>query len=310
MTDVAGSSPAPSLSLPPARHPSGAPSPRARDRARRCAAVTTAVVVMAVGVGCLLWSRRTDPPPSVVESHAIGTPLTEQIVGFWKGVDGAVPDAVVFRPDGSVVPVVGADQLLSPARSDGGTYRVDGDTLVVSHGVLTRAGCDGTFTVRRLAEGWIRLTQMPSGPCTPTDLLPPFTLLRLSPVSRGGLAHPGPPPSSSEPVVTTNPLHGAWVLQGSGLVLVVGRTAAPPPVSFRLDAGGTVDTAPQDQGDLTVTTPGRVVLHSDTSPTTPSCGDTVLGAVEAGSYAFTAQVLADPCHHFAGQATLSWTLVE
>jgi len=77
-------------------------------------------------------------------------------------------------------------------------------------------------------------------------------------------------------------------------------------VPNRIDHNGTIDSNPDDSGDLTVPTPGQVVLKS----TDRSCGDTVPKETTAGDYTSTATVVTDPCHRFAGPISLHWLFIQ
>jgi len=77
-------------------------------------------------------------------------------------------------------------------------------------------------------------------------------------------------------------------------------------VPNRIDHNGTIDSNPDDSGDLTVPTPGQVVLKS----TDRSCGDTVPKETTAGDYTSTATVVTDPCRRFAGPTSLHWLFIQ
>lgn len=285
--------------------PNSRPPPH--ERWRRVAATVAVLAAVATAAGAYLASRPGENAPAPAPATATGMPLAQQIVGFWKGRDAAFPDSIVFRADGTVLLVSQPEDLTGrrPART--GSYRVAGDVLKLS-GAGLGSLCDRTYAVDRLVQGWIRLTQEPPGPgpCSAAPPTAPFTLLRLSPSSQGGLADPPLPLTEIEPVRTTNPLYGTWLMAGTGQLMVVSHTGPPPAVTYRLDARGTIDSAAQDVGELTVVGAGRVVLHD----VSRSACDTTLRSVAAGFYAITAHVESDPCRRFAGETALTWVLIQ
>jgi hypothetical protein len=91
------------------------------------------------------------------------------------------------------------------------------------------------------------------------------------------------------------------------VILAIGWTLPLTEVQYSLDHKGAIDTAADDNGLITVPSPGQVIL---TSGSDSACGPITLNAASVGDYAMTAQVEADPCHRFAGQGAPAFTRVQ
>ena len=294
----------------PSRRPGGRPGGPPSRRRQWVAAV--AALAVAAGVAGALWVRRPDPPPP----PAAEPTLAEQLVGVWHGV-GDPRLVTVFHADGTELSFTDPEGLLQPATDklppefigSATRYRVQGNTLVLTTADATGQPCDFTFTGRGQGDGQVELTpggQVGPG-CVAGATLSPSTIVRISPASPAGLAYSVAADSTLTPVSTTNPLHGTWLLKGTGVILAVGATGSAAGVDYRIDHKGTIDVAADNSGTLTVPRGGQVVLKSHNPG---SCADTLLTSTDAGDYSFDATVVADPCNLFAGQASLHWLRIH
>ena len=294
----------------PDHRPDHRPGSEARRRRRWVAAVAAvAAVAVAAAVVGVLWVRRPQPPP-----QPAGPTLSQEIVGVWHANSSL---SMVFHADGTQRFFTVAEGVLFPAGtfptgpgeviSERARYQVSGDTLVMSMQDPIGHACDYRFTATRPADGRVDLTPVSqTGPGCVTDALSsPFTLVRISPASPAGLNLTVAADIALTPVRGWSDLYGVWLLKGTGILFAVGA-GINPVVPYRIDHNGTIDSIPDDGGDLTVPTPGQVVLKS----TDRSCGDTVLKETTAGDYTFTATVVTDPCHRFAGQTSLHWLFIQ
>lgn len=276
-----------------ARLVEGQPSRRPTDRPSRQRQWVAAVMTLAVAAAVVgaLWVRRPDPPPAPV-----GMSLAEQLGGVWLGV-GDPRLVTVFHADGTVLSFSDAEGLLHPGLytlppgfiGSATRYRVNGNTLVLTTPDGNGRSCDFTFTGRSQGDGQVELTRegqvAPS--CDAGAASSPSTIVRISPASPAGLAHTVAADSTMSEVSTTNPLHGTWLLKGTGLILVVGVTGSAPAVDYRIDRTGTIDSAADDDGTLKVLKVGQVVLQSlnpgrcaDTLALTPDGGHGVMRLVD------------------------------
>ena len=278
-------------------------------RRRRWVAGIAAVAVAAAVVGAI-WVRRPQPPP-----RPAGPALSEEIIGVWRGNAGI---SMTFRADGTerffTIPegllfTWGAFGPNERLLTDTGRYRVNEDTLAMSMLEGTPQACEYTFTAATQQEGEVDLTPVSQvGPgCSPGQALAqPFRIVRISPASPAGLALTAQPDANVTPVTSTNDLHGVWLLQGTGVVLVVNSSYGNA-VDYRIDQKGTIDTAADNAGSITIPKIGQIQLKSLDPPT---CADTTLTDAAAGDFSFTATVLTDPCNRFAGQKTLHWLRIQ
>lgn len=290
-------------------------SPRRRGRLSRRRPWVAAVAALAVAAAVVgaLWVRRPQPPPPQLTT---GVPLAAEIVGVWHSNSSL---SMVFHADSTARFFTVAEGVLFPPGtyqtgpgeviSEKARFRVSGDTLVMSMQDATARSCEYTFTATRLGDGRVDLTPVSQiGPGCVTDALSsPFTMVRISPASPAGLDLSVAADSELTPVTGTNPLYGVWLLKGTGTLLAVDSTGVSAAVPYRIDHNGTIDTAPDDSGGLTVPAAGQVVLKG-IAPTT--CGDTTLKSVSAGDYSFTATVVTDPCNRFGGQPSLLWLRIQ
>jgi hypothetical protein len=294
----------------PSDRPDHGPGSDARRRRRWVAAVAAAVAAgVAAAVVGALWVRRPQPPP-----QPAGPTLSQEIIGVWHDNSSL---SMVFHSDGTQRFFSVAEGVLFPAGtyptgpgqviSERARYQVSGDNLVMSMQDPTGQACDYRFTATRPAEGRVDLTPVSqTGPGCVTDTLSsPMTIVRISPASPAGLNLTVAADTALTPVRAWSDLYGVWLLKDTGILFAVGA-GINPAVPYRIDHNGTIDSIPHDSGDLTVPTPGQVVLKS----TDRSCGDTVLNEATAGDYTFTATVVTDPCHRFAGQTSLHWLFIQ
>ena len=168
--------------------------------------------------------------------------------------------------------------------------------------------CDYRFTATRPADGRVDLAPVSqTGPGCVTDALSsPFTLVRISPASPAGLNLTVAADIALTPVRGWNDLYGVWLLKGTGILFAVGAGINPAVALPDRPQRAPSTSISDDSGDLTVPMAGQVVLKS----TDRSCGDTVLKEATAGDYTFTATVVTDPCHRFAGQTSLHWLRIQ
>ncbi len=280
------------------------PSPR-----RRFWVAAAAVLAILVVVGAMTWARRSQPPrPAEGSSPAV--------VGVWKGIDPAFAFMVVLRADGSLQSYSLSNGLLSRSSVSGSTYTVDagtgryrvsGQTVEIANAEDPGRDCAYGFTGQWIADGQLRLTQASESGTDCGSPLPPVTLIRVSPASPVGVTYTAAATSPLSTATVTNQLAGAWLLRGTGVLLAVGWTIPPAGVQYSLDGRGTIDTAAEEHGVLTVPSPGRILL---TSLEPSACQPIVLQAASAGDYALTARVEADSCHRFHGQADLTFTRLQ
>jgi len=292
----------------PKHGPDPTPDATARRR-RRWVAAVAAVAVAAAVVGAI-WVRRPQPPP-----RPAGPTLSQEIVGVWRG-NAAI--SMIFRADGTERLFTLAEGVLVTWGSfgpdgrllaDTARYRVNGDTLAMSMLEGTPQSCEYTFTAASQQEGQLDLTPVSQvGPgCSPGQALAqPFTIVRISPASPAGVALAPQPDNNVTPVTSTNDLYGVWLLQGAGVVLVVG-SASGTAIEYRIDQKGTIDTAADNSGSITIPKIGQVQL---TSLEPRGCADTTLTNAAAGDFSFTATVITDPCNRFAGETTLHWLRIQ
>jgi hypothetical protein len=284
-------------------------SRRTRRASLRPWMVAAAVLALVAIVGVVAVTGTSPPRP------AEGVP-SGSVVGVWKGTDTAYPFIVVLRADGSLQSYSLSNGLLDKSSVSGSTftadvgngrYRVIGGQVEIMNAEDPGRDCEYGFTGQWIADGQLRLIQASQAGTDCGSPLPPVNLIRVSPASQAGAAYSAAATSPLYPVAGTNQLDGAWLLRGTGVILAIGWTLPSAGVPYSLDQKGTIDTAADDHGLITVPAPGRIVL---TSAQPSPCATTVLKAASAGDYALTARVEADRCHRFAEQTDLTFTRLQ
>lgn len=284
-----------------------------RRTSRLIAAAAAAVVVLGGVLGAFAVSRRTN-------SLAPAAPLpVGGDIGVWKGIDAAFPYIIVLRADGTVQAYSLSNGLLSrtsvsgstfiPLDASAGRHRVINNTLELTDVVGPDKDCNYGFVGEWVGDGRARFTEVSqTGPeCGSDPPRPPFFMVRVSPVSPAGLSYSATATGTLNTVTDTNELAGTWLLQGSGVILAIGWTLPLTGVQYSIDHKGAIDSAADDNGLITVPSPGRIVL---TTGNDSACGPITLDAASVGDYAMTAHVEADPCHRFAGQEGLALTRLQ
>lgn len=292
-----------------------------RPRRSRIILAAAAVLLLVAGVvGGTAWLRRPPTTAPAVPSGPSGWGTQD---GIWfltaqSSQSGQFPDALAsVRAAGTESDFPGAQPLVHPVtpapawpwRMEGPNYVLDGTD---QQGQLCRS------TAARHDQG-VGRTDFDSatleGPgCGGTTSGPPIGAFRLSPVSEASVegarqvldARSGN--TVTAPITDPVQLDGIWLLAGTG-VLLASDEANNGGSDYLLDDDGNIDTSPDDRGQLTVGSDGRITLAS------PGCADTVMantvlrGATAMTDLVLTATVVADPCNRFGGQTALSWIRV-
>ena len=224
-----------------------------------CAAVTSAA---SGEVAAWITDGRPEPAadPTTTTTQPAELPMTpDSLAGYWTNVGGPTSGftalLVDFRRDGTFT--IGNSGALGDGSFAGGTFAVEGDTIVFTgHG----GGCDGetlVWTATRFAGGRLDVDVTPNGGCAPDAS---WNWVRVSPASAAGLelreGTSGAPPSAPE---AARDLVGIWLRLGTGEVLAIDARG-----SYLVTTAG--DTlSPDDSGRIQIEAPGVVVFTSDGS---------------------------------------------
>ena len=270
---------------------------------RRRYAVAAAVLLVAALAVAGIWLRRPQLPPPAKPD------VRSQIGGTWLAVSNTGDRSLLFlNADGTFDQVVDSAGVLNPPAQLLARWSATTDTLVIDAPTTPGLRCTFTIPAHPLDDGrWHLDAAATAGAGCTSDLQsPPQDLTRLYPTSAAGVSLSADMSGSATAVTTPGQLTGVWLLTGTPTLLAVDDARPNVSTEYRLDNRGTIDGRSQDRGVLTVTPDGRVVIHS-LDPGT--CDDTILGHPVVHPNAVTADVTADPCHHFPGRTTLTWARI-
>ncbi|WP_377642013.1 hypothetical protein [Oryzobacter terrae] len=242
-------------------------------------AVAACAVVALVLAVTALW--RTGRPATLPAAPAPTTTLTPvsaaDLVGAWMvDQDDSGGHIWYFTADGGRSTANTVDEFQA-LQSDLEPYTVGAGN------VLTFEGCRAVVDVS--AEGRMTITPLPDQDACPWPSGEAWPFVRLSPASPAGEAlerHPAPKVTwTPEPVDDVGDLVGAWLLRGTGTMLVVER-AGPGRGAYVLDDDGDGFASPDEQGTLSVGSGGSVTLDPAVAGD-PGCRVTLEGLRTSGS---------------------------
>lgn len=287
---------------------------RRRLPPRLVAAAAAAVLVLAAILGAVVVSRRTSSPVPAVPIPVGGD------IGVWKGVNAAWPYITVLRADGTVQAYSLSNGLLSrtsvsgssytPLDASAGRHRVVNNTFELTNVTSPDRDCKYGFVGEWVSDGQARFTEVSkTGPeCGYDPPRPPFSMVRISPASAAGQAYSAADTGPLAAVTDTSVVAGTWLLRGTGVILAIGWKVSPlTAVLYSIDHKGEIDGTADDNGVITVPSPGHIVLTPGKSST---CGPITVQAASVGDYAMTGEVEADPCHRLAGQQALTFIRLQ
>jgi hypothetical protein len=276
-------------------------SPRPSRRNQLLVAAAVLILVAAVAAGTV-WLRRSEPT----------IPAAPQGLGPLPAItldeDATGSNLVATRPDGTQSRLVAERDIVHPS-SNGWSlrWRIEGSTLVRDGVSPEGQACRGTVPWSSESDGVIRYqTTVLEGPGCPSISEPPALSTRLSPSSEAG-RRLTPKSGTGQSVTDVTQLNGVWLLQGTGQLLAVDRTAGADVADYFLDDDGDIDVAPDVRGIVAVGANERIIL------TSTGCAETVLDNARATGVetrsALTVTVMSDPCNRFGGATVLTWVKV-